>query len=57
MLNFVSSILFNNCRIELNDENKIDETLMNKGFQRINKENKNEIRSLNCFVFVNELKK
>jgi hypothetical protein len=56
-LNFVIATSFNNCCIEPLGENHIDETLMDKGFQRTIKKTKKEIRSLNGFVFVNELKK
>ena len=34
-----------------------DETLMNKGFQRITNKIKNKMSSFNCFDFVIELKK
>lgn len=42
-LNFAIVISFNNCCRELQDENQIDETLMNKGFQRVKKKNRNEM--------------
>ena len=54
-LNSVIIITFNNCSENFDDRNETDETLMNKGFQRISKKAKSKTRSLNQFTFLESL--
>jgi len=55
--NFVMVASFNSWDTKLHVINRIAETLMNKGFQRIAKKYKKRNKPSNCFVFVDELKK